>query len=123
VASFKDYIRVLLTHVNKYTKVSYADDPTIFAYETGNELTGPIWGDMDVPAAWISDIGKHVKALAPEKLLVDGTYGVNRSHLAIPEVDILSDHYYPVNLDKLQADLELGEKQNPRGCFLTGTPC
>ena len=123
MASFKDYIRVLLTHVNKYTKVSYADDPTIFAYETGNELTGPIWGDMDVPAAWISDIGKHVKALAPEKLLVDGTYGVNRSHLAIPEVDILSDHYYPVNLDKLQADLELGEKQNPRGCFLTGTPC
>jgi len=108
VASFKDYIHTLLTHVNQYTGVSYADDPTIFAYETGNELCGPVWGDMDVPASWVHEIGYYVKTLAPDKLFVDGTYGVNRTHLSVPEVDIFSDHYYPISLSKLTRDLELG---------------
>lgn len=108
IDSFKDYIHKLVTHVNQYTNISYADDPTIFAYETGNELCGPIWGDMDVPASWVKEIGAYVKSLAPEKLFVDGTYGVNRTHLEIPEVDILSDHYYPISLNKLKGDLELG---------------
>lgn len=109
IASFKDYIHKLLTHVNQYTNVSYADDPTIFAYETGNEMCGPVWGDMDVPASWVKEIGAYVKSLAPKKLLLDGTYGVNKTHLNIPEVDIYSDHYYPISLSKLKADLDLGE--------------
>ncbi|KAJ9156952.1 Glycoside hydrolase [Coniochaeta hoffmannii] len=107
VTSFKDYIHTLLTHVNQYTGVSYANDPTIFAYETGNELCGPVWGDMDVPASWVHEIGYYVKTLAPDKLFVDGTYGVNRTHLRVPEVDIFSDHYYPISLSKLTRDLEL----------------
>jgi mannan endo-1,4-beta-mannosidase len=109
VASFKDYIHKLVTHVNQYTNVSYADDPTIFAYETGNELCGPVWGDMNVPAAWVQEIGTYVKSLAPKKLFVDGTYGVNSEHLNIPEVDIFSDHYYPISLTKLKSDLALGK--------------
>lgn len=110
VASFKDYIHKLLTHVNRYTNVSFADDPTIFAYETGNELCGPVWGDMDVPASWVHEIGSYVKSLAPKKLFVDGTYGVNKTHLAVPEVDIFSDHYYPISLSKLKWDLDVGKR-------------
>jgi mannan endo-1,4-beta-mannosidase len=109
VAAFKDYIKVLLTHVNQYTNMTYADDPTIFAYESGNEMCGPIWGDMNVPREWLSEIASYVKSLAPKKLFVDGTYGVNATHLDIPQVDILSDHYYPISISKLQADLKLGE--------------
>jgi len=109
VEPFKNYIRALLTHVNRHTGLSYAEDPTIFAYETGNELCGPVWGDMDVPVAWLREIGAFVKALAPRKLLVDGTYGVNATHLSVEEVDIFSDHYYPVSLSKLRTDLDLGE--------------
>ncbi|KAH8884541.1 glycoside hydrolase [Thozetella sp. PMI_491] len=109
VSSFKEYIRTLVTHINPYTNLSYADDPTIWAYETGNELCGPVWGDMDVPVAWIRDISRFVKALAPRKLLVDGTYGVNSSHLSISEIDILSNHFYPVNISKLKEDLDLGK--------------
>lgn len=109
MASFKDYIEKLVTHVNQYTNVSYADDPTIFAYETGNELEGPESRDLDVPAVWISDIGKLIKSLAPKKLFVDGTYGINKAHLGIPEVDIFSNHGYPVSVSKLQSDLGLGE--------------
>ncbi|KAB5530533.1 glycoside hydrolase superfamily [Coniochaeta sp. 2T2.1] len=107
VASVKDYIHKLLTHINRYTNISYAEDPTIFAYETGNELCGPVWGDMNVPASWVQEIGSYVKSLAPKKLFVDGTYGVNKTHLAIPEVDIFSNHYYPISLSKLKGDLDL----------------
>lgn len=77
VGYFKDYIRYLLMHVNPYTGLSYAEDPTIFAVETGNELGGPVFGDMNVPVEWTREIAEFVKGLAPDKLVVDGTYGVN----------------------------------------------
>ena len=107
VQDFKNYIQHLITHINPYTGLSYAKDPTIFAYETGNELGGTKFGDMDVPNEWTREISSFVKSLAPHKLVVDGTYGVNKSHLGIETVDIYSDHYYPLNITKLQADIAL----------------
>jgi mannan endo-1,4-beta-mannosidase len=32
---------------------------------------------------------------------------VNKTHLSIPEVDIFSDHFYPLNAAKLEADIAL----------------
>lgn len=58
-----------MTHINQYNNLTYAEDPTIFAYETGNELLGPIWGDMNSPADWVQDIAKYIKSLAPQKLV------------------------------------------------------
>jgi len=107
VQDFKNYIQHLISHVNPYTGLSYAEDPTIFAYETGNELGGTNFGDMDVPNEWTTEISSYVKSLAPNKLVVDGTYGVNKSHLSIDTIDIYSDHYYPLNITKLQADIAL----------------
>ncbi|GAB7348502.1 hypothetical protein MBLNU459_g6905t1 [Dothideomycetes sp. NU459] len=105
IGYFKNYIEHLLTHVNPYTGLSYAEDPTIFAYETGNELGGPVFGDEDVPVSWTSEISAYIKQLAPNKLVIDGTYGVNSTHLEIDTVDIYSDHYYPLNLTKLTSDI------------------
>lgn len=68
-----------------------------------------MFGDMDVPPEWVRDVAAYVKGLAPAKLFVDGTYGVNRSHLSVEEVDLFSDHFYPVNITKLKGDLDLGE--------------
>jgi len=112
IASFKDYIQKLVTHVNQYTNISYADDPTIFAYESGNELAGPIWGDKNVPVSWVTEIGSFVKFLAPQKLFVDGTYGINTTHLPIDQVDIVSDHFYPIDINKLKSDLDLVSAAN-----------
>lgn len=107
INDFKNYIKHLLTHVNPYTGLTYAEDPTIFAYETGNELGGPTFGDEDVPVEWTDEICRYVKKLGPNKLCIDGTYGVNKTHLGIASVDAFDDHYYPLNITKLQSDIEL----------------
>jgi mannan endo-1,4-beta-mannosidase len=60
---------------------------------------------MNCPADWVRDIARFVKGLAPQKLLFDGTYGINKTHLSIKEVDVFSDHFYPVDTKKLQAGL------------------
>lgn len=109
VSTFKDYIKTLLTHRNQYNNLTYAEDPTIFAYESGNELLGSTWGDMDCPADWVRDIATYVKSLAPQKLFFDGTYGINKTHLGIAEVDVFSDHFYPADNKKLQAGIDAVE--------------
>jgi mannan endo-1,4-beta-mannosidase len=63
IASFDNYIHYLLTHVNPYTGLSYAEDPTIIGYETGNELNAIKWGDKNVPAEWIREICRFIKKL------------------------------------------------------------
>ncbi|RYP87360.1 hypothetical protein DL769_000564 [Monosporascus sp. CRB-8-3] len=103
----QNYIQTLLTRRNAYNGLAYAEDPAIFTYETGNELEGPASRDMDVPTDWIQDIARLVKELAPEKLFIDGTYGINATHLDIDEVDIYSDHFYPVDTGKLWSDIKL----------------
>ncbi|KAF8839442.1 glycoside hydrolase [Paxillus ammoniavirescens] len=112
IDDFKNYIKVVLTHKNQFTGLTYAEDPTIFAYETGNELGGPTFGDMWVPVEWTTQIADYIKELAPNKLVIDGTYGVNKTHLTIPSIDIFSDHFYPPDLKKLLDDIALVKSVN-----------
>jgi len=91
--------------VNTYTGISYADDPTIIGYETGNELGGTVFGDKNVSTAWTREICQLIKKLGPNKLCIDGTYGVNPKAFAVSEIDIFSDHFYPINNTKLRNDI------------------
>jgi len=52
-----------MAHMNPYTGISYAQNPTIMTYETGNELGGPVFGNKDVAVAWTRDICQFVKKL------------------------------------------------------------
>ena len=120
VDSFKTYIKKLITHKNPYTNLTYADDPTIFAYETGNELGGQFFltrmcqtiGHRKLRLvceiqghAYTKPFQPYIKQSAPKKLVVDGTYGVNKTHFAVKEVDIFSNHYYPPNVARLTNDI------------------
>ncbi|KAF2842407.1 glycoside hydrolase family 5 protein [Patellaria atrata CBS 101060] len=105
VDDFKEYIRTLLTHVNPYTGLTYAEDPTIVAYETGNELGGAVFQDLNVPVTWTTDISAYIKELGPSKLVVDGTYGIQKVALKITTVDIYSNHFWPANIPKLTTDI------------------
>lgn len=107
IGHFKDYIHYLLTHVNQYTGLTYAEDPTIAMIETGNELSGPNFGDEYVPNSWTLEIANYIKSLAPNKLIMDGTYGINETHFELGVVDIYSDHFYPLSVSKLNAGIAL----------------
>jgi mannan endo-1,4-beta-mannosidase len=48
----------------------------------------------------------------PKKLCSDGTYGINPSALNIPEVDIYSNHYYPLNITQMDQDVKLTSAAN-----------
>jgi mannan endo-1,4-beta-mannosidase len=48
----------------------------------------------------------------PHKLCIDGTYGVNTMHFAVSEVDIFSDHFYPLNTTILKSDIAAVETAN-----------
>eukprot|EP00045_Choanoeca_perplexa_P010039 m.100438 g.100438 ORF g.100438 m.100438 type:complete len:495 (+) comp15125_c0_seq2:56-1540(+) len=95
INDFKDYIRVLLTHVNPYTGLSLKDEPAVLAWETGNELhiEGPVFSN------WTEHIASYVKEeLGAKQLIMDGrnqgTMGIDPTALANPSVDIISEHYY-----------------------------
>ncbi|KZO91451.1 glycoside hydrolase family 5 protein [Calocera viscosa TUFC12733] len=114
VDSFKAYITHHLTHVNQYTGIAYKDDPTILGWETGNELSVVLYTDGPAPPAWTSEIAGLIKSLAPNHLVVDGTYEFypESGQLQVEEVDIFSDHFYPPSIARLQAGLALTQAAN-----------
>lgn len=100
IAAFEGYIVHVLDHVNRYTGVAYKNDPTIMAWETVNELE---YGNP----AWTETIARYVKGIAPNQLIVDGTEyqdSRNPQELHLPDVNIYTDHWYPVNLTMLRRD-------------------
>lgn len=99
IASFKAHISFVLAHVNTYTGVAYKDDPTIMAWETGNELsTAAGWSY----SAWTDTISRHIKlTCGAQQLVADGHYGiftvdptVDTTSLDLTYVDIYSNHTY-----------------------------
>ena len=92
VSDFHTYIAHVLNHVNPYTGLRLADDPTIAIWETGNEL----W---DAPPSWTANTATFIKSLAPLALVADGSAATGK-HVAdaavgAPDVDILGGHFYP----------------------------
>ncbi|HKD76091.1 MAG TPA: hypothetical protein VKB76_11380, partial [Ktedonobacterales bacterium] len=88
--------QTILTHVNTITGVALRDDPTIMAWETGNELTPP--------PEWTKLITHFIKGLDPHHLVMDGRYGIDENVLNWPDIDIYSDHFYPMNITEMQGD-------------------
>jgi endo-1,4-beta-mannosidase len=72
--------------------VAFKDEPTILAWETGNELH-----QGDAPFTnWTQDIARYIKEeLGARQLVLDGRHdSFSSAALDNPDVDLLSDHYY-----------------------------
>ncbi|KAL8286423.1 hypothetical protein RQP46_004440 [Phenoliferia psychrophenolica] len=122
---FKNYISVLLNHVNAYTGVAYKNDPTIMAWETGNELGGYMLNGGAPPAAWTKSIAAHVKGLAPNQLIIDGADGLvdysgnlQNTGFQVPAVDMVTDHFYPAEDWLLLKDQALMYGQTAKNYFV-----
>ena len=115
-ATKKLYTKVL-SRKNTINGIVYGEDNTFLAIETGNELNynmtrGPGVPDSDYrrppPGNWTNEIAQHLKSLAPNILVMDGTLSrANATEvtwaeeaLTSPYVDLYSNHYYDVDLIK-----------------------
>jgi uncharacterized protein (TIGR03437 family) len=121
---FKNYISTLLNRTNTVTGVKYKDDPTILAWELGNELRNRtnIASERarraDELLAWQREMAGHIKSIDSNHLVGDGgegfddnaanypglsnTYAVRGDESCSfnrlarePLIDLLSYHLYP----------------------------
>jgi len=86
LADFLLTVDQVLGRTNTVNGRAYIDDPTILAWETGNELSSP--------TAWTAAVAAHIRGVDPNHLIMDGHYGVDPASLDNPDVDIVSNHYY-----------------------------
>jgi hypothetical protein len=81
-------IRAVVGRRNTINGVLYREDPTILAWETGNEL--------DCPSAWTIRMARVLKEVdGGRHLVIDGHHGVDPGVLDEEAIDIVSRHYYP----------------------------
>jgi mannan endo-1,4-beta-mannosidase len=97
IADFEAYIATILNRTNQYNGLIYKNDPTILAWETGNGLSNP-------PVAWTTTISAYIKQLDANHLIMDGTVGIQTSALAIANVDIYGNKFYPANSTQIGTD-------------------
>lgn len=98
VADFTDYVHHVMDHVNPYTGLALKDDPTVLAWELGNELEG-------MTPQWIEHVATAISERAPRQLVAAGKrFGIDDDTLASPLVDIVDVHYYPPTASGVRAD-------------------
>ena len=89
--AYLDIIRQVITRKNTITGRYYYQEKAIMAWETGNELKAST-------AEFVSKTAAHIKALAPQQLVVDGNYlSILEQSLNDDNVDIINNHFYTVN--------------------------
>lgn len=103
--AFINYIQHRLNHYNPYTGRKTFEEPNILAWETGNELSGatPEWTEL---------IATQIKLVDPNHLVLDGHYGIDKNSLPNPHVDCYSDHFYPVDNNRLVTGSTLTAQAN-----------
>lgn len=98
VSAYQDYVDHVIRHTNTLTGVPYSQDPTIMAWELGNELEG-----MTLP--WINEQVAHITREAPSQLVAAGRrFDIDPDTLAATNLDIVDVHYYPPTAAKVSAD-------------------
>ena len=102
VAAFRLYVNRLLNHVNPYTGLRYKNDPTIMAWETGNEL----W---TAPPAWTQNFAAYLKrTVGVQQLVADGSaadgMAVADAAIRAPDIDIVGGHFYPIDVPTMRRD-------------------
>uniref|UniRef100_A0A0S1MKE3 mannan endo-1,4-beta-mannosidase n=1 Tax=Phakopsora pachyrhizi TaxID=170000 RepID=A0A0S1MKE3_PHAPC len=129
--AFKKIIKYTLERRNTINGKIYGHDDTFLAFETGNELNWTEFFDANTnqtivpsienqvlsvnstlnftmnhirpaPGEWTVDIAKYIKSLAPNALVMDGSYARvgdpikawPEEALKSPDVDLFSYHFY-----------------------------
>jgi mannan endo-1,4-beta-mannosidase len=82
-AAYRRYIEMLINRRNGYTGVRYRDDPTIMAWQLGNEPR-PGRGEagkrnLGVFTKWVGETADYIRSLDPNHLISTGNEGLKGS--------------------------------------------
>jgi hypothetical protein len=88
IEDYKRTARFVIERVNTRSRIAYRDDPTILAWETGNEL--------DCPPDWTAEIADFIQRLDPNHLVIDGLHQqvLRQESIDDPNIDLLQTHHY-----------------------------
>ncbi|KAH0780745.1 hypothetical protein KY290_000343 [Solanum tuberosum] len=110
---YKNYVKDVLTRVNKITNVAYKDDPTILSWELINEPRCPSDLSGKTIQNWITEMAGHLRSIDTNHLLeigLEGFYGNDKkqynpnsinygtdfiSNNQIQGIDFTTIHIYP----------------------------
>ncbi len=98
IQNYKDYVSLIIDHVNQFTGTPNWDNPWILAWETGNEM-------RSAPCSWTREASAFIKSKDSRHLVLDGndffkdspTNCNDQSYLSIGTVDIFQTHHYPLS--------------------------
>lgn len=127
-ALFANYVRDIITRVNRYTHLKYVDDPAIMSWQIGNEPRA--FSDENKPsfAAWMADVAALIKSLDKNHLVSTGSEGKHgcEQDIALFEkihadknVDYMNIHIWPYNWgwvtkDSLQEKIEIAKEKTKK---------
>ena len=110
---FYNHVRYIVSRTNRYTNVKYSDDPTIMAWQIGNEprAFNPDPTKDQTPhkaafASWLAKTSKLIKQLDHNHLVSVGSEGKHgceedielfRTIHADPNIDYACIHIWPLN--------------------------
>ena len=119
---FREWMRYLANRVNSYNGVVYKDDPTIFAWELGNELRcrnneafdAESGWDHTTMVAWADEMSAYMKGVDSNHLVAFGDEGIlndktdhwthnafdggdHEAIVALDNIDFATFHLYPDN--------------------------
>ena len=101
-ADFAAFVTKLLNHVNPLTGLTYANDPTIMAWENCDGCGAGM--DPSVLADWTEFLGRTIKAAGTRQLYENGAFAGRLGHgagavpdglVGLPTVDIIGDRVMP----------------------------
>lgn len=110
---FAQYVKDIVTRINRYTNIKYVDDPTIMSWQIGNEPRAFSDENKEPFARWIAEVAAQLRALDKNHLISSGSEGrwgcegdmelYEKMH-ADPNINYLTIHIWPYNWSWVKAD-------------------
>lgn len=105
-ALFENYVKDIISRVNRYTNRKYVDDPTIMSWQIANEPRAFSEDNKEVFAEWMKGVSRLIRSLDGNHLISTGSEGKHgceedialfeRIH-ADENIDYMNIHIWPYN--------------------------
>jgi mannan endo-1,4-beta-mannosidase len=123
---FYDYVRFIVSRQNRYTSLLYKDDPTIMAWQIGNEPRAFGEEQKQPFAQWLREASALIRSLDGHHLISIGGEGIWGCEMDAalyeqisrdPNIDYLTVHVWPYNWQWARQDSLLADI--PSACLKT----